>query len=247
MHCRKIYCARGGISTYYCLLSLSSYHPPLKLPHLTLPPSPRILRYYGATVMQMAGFSDEAAIWLAAVPGGANFIFVVVGFLLVDRIGRRKLLIGSMCGVMLTLLLLSITFFLMYYYSPLSEPYDDQSCSYDHCGGCVGNSGCGFCVEWIEDSCEYQNGTCSPVTQLNNGSYTSKYQVDGRCALYGEVANTTSRFVELDYTPFEVVYQRMVCTRLSWQQICPPCYCGTIYIHCNLCLWIRAPTLDCQL
>ena len=50
------------------------------------------------------------------------------------------------------------------YYSPMLQPYNHQSCSYDQCGGCMGNSGCGFCVEWMEDSQEYLNGTCSPVT-----------------------------------------------------------------------------------
>ena len=47
----------------------------------------------------MAGFPDRDAIWLATIPAFGNFIFTILGLLLVDRIGRRKLLLGSSAGV----------------------------------------------------------------------------------------------------------------------------------------------------
>lgn len=47
----------------------------------------------------MAGVqSDTAAIWLASMTAGINFIFSIVGVCLVDRIGRRKLTLGSLTG-----------------------------------------------------------------------------------------------------------------------------------------------------
>ncbi len=110
----------------------------------------------------MAGFSDRDAIWLATIPSFGNFIFTIVGLLLVDRIGRRKLLIGSISGVVVMFLLLSGTFVLMDSLSPSATPlFRNGSCDFDSCGACVGNSKCGFCVDHDPESGHYYNGTCS--------------------------------------------------------------------------------------
>ena len=42
--------------------------------------------------------SDSAAIWLAALTAGINTAFSFVGLFLVDKIGRRPLLLGSLVG-----------------------------------------------------------------------------------------------------------------------------------------------------
>lgn len=47
----------------------------------------------------MAGVRDDKmAIWLAAGTAGTNFLFTLVGVWLVERVGRRKLTLGSMVG-----------------------------------------------------------------------------------------------------------------------------------------------------
>ena len=47
----------------------------------------------------MSGVRDESsAIWLAAGTAFINFIFTVVALFLVERLGRRKLIIGSLAG-----------------------------------------------------------------------------------------------------------------------------------------------------
>jgi len=47
----------------------------------------------------MAGVEDSStAIWLAALTAFVNFIFTFVGLFLVDRIGRRPLILGSLSG-----------------------------------------------------------------------------------------------------------------------------------------------------
>lgn len=149
-------------------------------------------RYYSASIIQMAGFSDQSAIWLATVPGGSNFIFTIVGLLLVDRLGRRKLLIGSVCGIIFGFLLLSGTFALMTYSSMPAQAYDISTCDYQYCGSCVGNSECGFCVDMNVTDGEYHNGTCSSLRQLINGTSVSTFQPIGqKCALFGENANSS--------------------------------------------------------
>lgn len=51
----------------------------------------------------MAGIRDDKrAIWLTAATSGCNFVFTLLGVWLVDRLGRRKLTLGSLCGTPLT-------------------------------------------------------------------------------------------------------------------------------------------------
>ena len=137
----------------------------------------------------MAGFSDQAAIWLATVPGASNFIFTIVGLALVDRLGRRKLLIGSVLGTIFAFLLLSSTFLLMAHYSPSAQPYDtiNNTCSYHYCGSCVGNSECSFCADFDPSTGLVYNGTCLSTKQLPNGTAISRYRPPGEvCSVVGD-------------------------------------------------------------
>ncbi len=149
-------------------------------------------RYYSASIFEMAGFSDQNAIWLAVVPGFTNFLFTIVGLLLVDRLGRRKLLIGSISGTIIGFALLTMTFVLMDFFSPRAIPFDqvNGTCQYYSCGACVGNSQCGFCVNFDEVTREYLNGTCSQGVLFDNGNTYSKYHLLGSnttCALADEI------------------------------------------------------------
>lgn len=150
-----------------------------------------LYRYYSASIIQMAGFSDQDAIWLATVPAAANFFFTIVGLLLIDRLGRRKLLIGSVSGTIFGFLLLSATFVLMDYNTPVANPLKLDECRYSSCSACVGNSKCGFCVEYDPATKEYLNGTCSMGIE-HDGTTSSKYHpVDSNltCAVLGETLN----------------------------------------------------------
>ena len=141
-------------------------------------------RYYSASIIQMAGFSDKDSIWLAAIPAFGNFIFTIVGLLLVDRIGRRKLLLGSMAGVTVCLALLGASFYTMDRLSIRAHPYSMDQCNFDSCAACVGNSNCGFCAQDINGS--YTNGTCSQA-EFRGGEMQSKYHFGNEtCSLYFE-------------------------------------------------------------
>lgn len=59
-------------------------------------------RYYSATILQMAGVRDDKqAIWLAAATSATNFVFTLVGVWLVEKVGRRKLTVGSLLGLLI--------------------------------------------------------------------------------------------------------------------------------------------------
>ncbi len=64
-----------------------------------------LCRYYSATILQMSGVRDDKlAIWLVTVTAFTNFLFTLLGVWLVERVGRRRLALGSIFGKILTYL-----------------------------------------------------------------------------------------------------------------------------------------------
>ncbi|KAI7739004.1 hypothetical protein M8C21_030537, partial [Ambrosia artemisiifolia] len=69
--------------------------------------------YYSPTIVQMAGFqSNQLALLLSLIVALMNAAGTVVGIHLIDHSGRRKLALSSLFGVILSLILLSVAFFL---------------------------------------------------------------------------------------------------------------------------------------
>ncbi|WOK99504.1 hypothetical protein Cni_G08216 [Canna indica] len=67
--------------------------------------------YYSPTIVQLAGFaSNQTALALSLVTSGLNALGSIVSIYFIDRTGRKKLLIISLCGVILSLGLLSAVF-----------------------------------------------------------------------------------------------------------------------------------------
>lgn len=70
--------------------------------------------YYSATIIQMAGFYDTAkAIWLSALVASVNFVCTFLGIYLVEKVGRRRLTLGSLLGVVLSLAFLAVGFMIV--------------------------------------------------------------------------------------------------------------------------------------
>ncbi|NNM85016.1 MAG: sugar porter family MFS transporter [Phycisphaerales bacterium] len=67
--------------------------------------------YYAPTIFKFAGFSSSAVAILASVGiGVVNVIFTLLAMQLIDRVGRRPLLLISLAGMTLSLLVLGIAF-----------------------------------------------------------------------------------------------------------------------------------------
>ena len=115
---------------------------------------------YSSTILKMAGFSLQEAIWFATLPVSLNFITKVVSAFLVEKTGRLKLIVTSGALVTLSLSLLAVSFYLGNSDSPSAVPLTEGGkCDYSNCGACVANSHCGFCT--INVNGEYLYGTCS--------------------------------------------------------------------------------------
>jgi len=69
--------------------------------------------YYSASILVMAGLPDTTSIWLASLTSSVNFISCVFGIFMISRMTRRKLLLSSLSVVILSLILISISFVLL--------------------------------------------------------------------------------------------------------------------------------------
>jgi SP family myo-inositol transporter-like MFS transporter 13 len=120
--------------------------------------------YYAPTILHMAGVRDNhTAIGLGAVVAFGNFIFTLIGLYLVEKSGRRKLVLSSLAGVVVSLVLLGLAFYLTNSVSPPAfapaniDANDTASggeciassraCStWKNCDDCVINDECNYCV-----------------------------------------------------------------------------------------------------
>lgn len=66
--------------------------------------------YYAPTILSDTGLSDSGALARTVLVGVTNVVFTVVAVLLLDRVGRRKLLIGGTVGMVAGLLTLAMYF-----------------------------------------------------------------------------------------------------------------------------------------
>ena len=84
--------------------------------------------YYSAKIINMAGFSDNSqAIWISSGVASINFLCTFIGLFFVARIGRRKLLLISLAGVVLALGFLGGGFWLSDATAPEIDVFVDNS------------------------------------------------------------------------------------------------------------------------
>ena len=132
---------------------------------------------------------EQLAIWLAAVVAFGNFLFTLVGVCLVEKMGRRKLLLVSLAGVIFSLSLLGGAFYIAEQYdAPIAfqeerPSYITNNCPVTgrHCLDCL-DAKCGFCFD-TDTASNPINGSCIPVN--TSSPSTATY---GRCSRAGHSA-----------------------------------------------------------
>lgn len=110
----------------------------------------RTIMYYSLEIIKMAGFDTELAIMQSIFTMGSfGTLGLMLGFFLIDRIGRRMLVIISGGGVFFSLAMLSASFGLAAVHSP--EVFSDMAPDgYNTCPGVINN--CAQCL--VRDEAE---------------------------------------------------------------------------------------------
>merc|ERR1712060_959058 len=85
------------------------------------------IMYYAATIYSMCGFDEKTSIWLSGFTSLAQSVSLVLSIYLIEKTGRRKLILISLFFVSLSLLGLS----LLFYFSRISS--DDVLLSQTEC------------------------------------------------------------------------------------------------------------------
>lgn len=155
--------------------------------------------YYSATIYSMAGFSENVSIWLAGYTALAQSIGVSLGILLIEKKGRRSLLLTSLQLVFCSLMMLGLSFYIQLEYTSAAVPGTDTldaACAgiqnyfvgympVSTCYSCLQIEGCGYCLStsgcYAGDSTsttdvlsrcpgeDWQTGTCSGAVATGMG------------------------------------------------------------------------------
>eukprot|EP00892_Ulva_mutabilis_P007815 jgi/Ulvmu1/5405/UM022_0200.1 len=135
--------------------------------------------YFTPVILQMAGFHNrQQALLLSCFPAAVNTAGTIIGMQLVERMGRRRLLLGSLIGVVISLIALSIPFAASGKATvvPIPPPDSRQTCSTPNitsCHGCL-DALCTFCS--------------SPDGASDNGGWCIKPDFQGTCQQHGMAA-----------------------------------------------------------
>ncbi|MFH4974744.1 hypothetical protein AB6A40_001453 [Gnathostoma spinigerum] len=145
--------------------------------------------YYTTSIIRSAGVTDShTTIWISVAITGVNFLATFIPLSIVERIGRRKLLLTSMAGVVVSLIALGTSFLMINVYSAQVILPDNITSSsmltsrcmfYSNCDYCVTNEDCGFCHIEGRDM-----GTCLPFDYLQ-----PEYSVVGDCSQQSQIAH----------------------------------------------------------
>uniref|UniRef100_A0A914QHW6 Major facilitator superfamily (MFS) profile domain-containing protein n=1 Tax=Panagrolaimus davidi TaxID=227884 RepID=A0A914QHW6_9BILA len=147
------------------------------------------IMYYTGTIIKSAGVKDDqTTIWISVGTSGVNFLCTFLPFLIIEKAGRRIILLASMFGLIIALCLMGGAFLAINkdsaktestWLMPNSNTLENTSklvhCSkFSNCDFCVTDDSCGFCAKTNQHSI----GFCLPLPK--EGSNINSTQ--GICA-----------------------------------------------------------------
>lgn len=119
--------------------------------------------YYAATILRMAGFrSHQDSTTVAIIVSATNMVFTIVAVIVIDRAGRRRMLIITMLIMAAGLIALGATFAAQ---QGFITAQSDCSAYTTHCARCVMDDNCGWSIS---------QDKCMPLDVLGSDLFNSK-------------------------------------------------------------------------
>ncbi|WP_013334543.1 sugar porter family MFS transporter [Gloeothece verrucosa] len=69
-----------------------------------------VIFYYSSILWQAVGFSEQDSLWITVITGATNIVTTLIAIAVVDKFGRRPLLLLGSLGMTITLGIMAITF-----------------------------------------------------------------------------------------------------------------------------------------
>ncbi|CAG8492747.1 3671_t:CDS:10 [Ambispora leptoticha] len=135
--------------------------------------------YYAGTIMKMAGFTTiKSATIFAVLVALTNFLMTAIALYIIDKVGRRRILLYTMIGMIAGLLILGISFiYITGFVSRQDECIDYGS----RCGPCLNDHRCMFKLP--EKVCVARPPTHHLATSENYGTCPDEGQFGTYLAL----------------------------------------------------------------
>uniref|UniRef100_A0A1I7SL82 Medium-chain acyl-CoA ligase ACSF2, mitochondrial n=1 Tax=Bursaphelenchus xylophilus TaxID=6326 RepID=A0A1I7SL82_BURXY len=153
------------------------------------------IMYYTGTIIKSTGVRDNhEAIWLSCITSFFNFAANLLPFFIVERFGRRPVILSSMVAVTVSLCLMAISFMMVnrdtlptmspaqmeqitgaHPHLNLADPHVQKCLAFTNCDFCVTDDSCGFCGATAFAN---EGGVCLPLDELHSDIRSA----DGFCS-----------------------------------------------------------------
>ncbi|KAI8369044.1 hypothetical protein BD560DRAFT_352574 [Blakeslea trispora] len=121
--------------------------------------------YYAATILQMAGFkSTEGSTSVAIIVSGTNMVFTAIAISVIDKVGRRKMLLFTMITMIAGLIALGATFAAQQGFTVQQSTCGGYTAN---CARCVLDDRCGWSAS--QNICIFKENNLSDILNTSNG------------------------------------------------------------------------------
>ncbi|KAF9175982.1 myo-inositol transporter [Mortierella sp. AD011] len=168
--------------------------------------------YYSATILKMAGFPNaKSATLFSLLIAATNMIMTMVAIKIIDRVGRRRILLITMVGMILGLIVLGIAFIKIVGFTVRQ----DECVQYgDNCAACLTDDRCFFAdlsntcqaIEWDGTGKRpIYNGACPNRSDgIKAGSWVALASLVFYVASYGLGLGNAPWLIQSELFPLDI-------------------------------------------